>query len=309
MITTKKKKSNKKKEDKEPFVFPIKVEPNELVDFSLIGNTADAKPLSCRNCGQIGHVHKDCPHPITSFGIICYRVVPDSNGTLEYLMIQRKDSLSFMEFIRGKYEVEQEDYIKVLLSAMTISERNLLMNKDFEYLWNYVWYQTAIPKQTVEYLNAKKKFDIIKQKMGTLLNNSLSVFVDPEWGFPKGRRKIREEDVDCAIREFDEETGIGIKNIKLVKELTSFEEIFYGTNKILYRHVYYVATAEYNEMSLLVDPHNYNQAREVRAISWLSYKDALKKIRDHNHERKNLFTEVNNKIKNFLEKEKEKYIK
>jgi ADP-ribose pyrophosphatase YjhB (NUDIX family) len=260
-----------------------------------------SKPMSCRNCGQIGHVHRDCPHPITSFGIICYRIT--QLNTIEYLMIQRKDSLSFMEFIRGKYEIDHDDYIKVLLSAMTITERNLLLHKDFEYLWNYVWYQTSIPKHTSEFNIAKKKFDIIKTKLSNLLDNSLSIFVDPEWGFPKGRRKIREDDVDCAIREFDEETGIGANNIKLIKSLLPFEEIFYGTNKILYRHVYYVATTEYNTNSLVVDPRNYNQAREVRAISWLSYKDSLYKIRDHNQERKKLFAEVNNKIENLIKNE------
>jgi len=290
-INSKKKKPIKKKEQL----------PDEVLD--KVTTIVTEKPLSCRNCGQIGHVHKDCPHPITSFGIICYRITPTKN--IEYLMIQRKDSLSFMEFIRGKYEIENEDYIKVLLSAMTVSERNLLLNKEFEYLWNYVWYQTSIPKHTSEFNNAKKKFDSIKAKLSLLLNNSLSIFVDPEWGFPKGRRKIREEDVDCAVREFDEETGIGAANIKLVKELTSFEEIFYGTNKILYRHVYYVATTNYNDIQLLVDPHNYNQAREVRAISWLSYKETLSKIRDHNHERKKLFTEVNNKIIALINEQKD----
>ena len=37
-----------------------------------------SRPHSCRNCGQIGHVHKDCPHPITSFGVICYRITPNN---------------------------------------------------------------------------------------------------------------------------------------------------------------------------------------------------------------------------------------
>lgn len=254
-----------------------------------------SRPHSCRNCGQIGHVHKDCPHPITSFGVICYRITP--NNKIEYLMIQRKDSLSFMEFIRGKYDFNQEDYIKMLLSGMTINERKMLVDKTFDFLWNYVWYQNNPPKQTVEYNSAKKKFECFKNnKLKTLLDQSISQFVDPEWGFPKGRRKIKEDDVDCAVREFDEETGIGINNINLISNIAPFEEIFYGTNKVLYRHVYYLATTEYNVNKLSINPRNYNQVREVRDISWSSFKDCLNKIRDHNHERKKLFTQVHKKI-------------
>lgn len=32
-----------------------------------------------------------------------------------------------------------------------------------------------------------------------------------KWSFPKGHRKIREDPIDCAIRETQEETGISIK--------------------------------------------------------------------------------------------------
>ena len=48
---------------------------------------------TCRNCGEVGHLYKSCPQPIMSFGIICYRI---NEGKIEYLMIQRRDSLSFM---------------------------------------------------------------------------------------------------------------------------------------------------------------------------------------------------------------------
>ena len=51
---------------------------------------------------------------------------------IKYLMIQRKDSLSFMEFIRGKYDTTNIDYIKKLLTNMTISERNMILNYKFE---------------------------------------------------------------------------------------------------------------------------------------------------------------------------------
>ena len=93
---------------------------------------------TCRNCGLNGHLYKDCIHPIMSFGIICYKI---ENNNIKYLMIQRKDSLSFMEFIRGKYETNNIDYISQLINNMTKEEKKLLEKKDFELIWNYAWSQ------------------------------------------------------------------------------------------------------------------------------------------------------------------------
>ena len=41
----------------------------------------------------------------------------------------------------------------------------------------------------------------------SLINNSKTNWITPEWGFPKGRRNYMETDNSCAIREFNEETG------------------------------------------------------------------------------------------------------
>ena len=258
------------------------------------------RPHTCRNCGQIGHLCKYCPHPVMSFGLICYRI---KNDAVQYLMIQRKDSLSFMEFIRGKYELYQVDYIKRLMSAMTQSEREMLSSLDFENLWNHVWYQNCIPKQTHEFLESRKNFEKLIEgylyngewiQMSSLLLGSPSPYTEPEWGFPKGRRHLKEPDVECAQREFSEETGIPKEDI-VMDAIIPFEEIFFGTNDVLYRHVYYVAHTD-TDHELRIDPEDLNQAREVRDVRWFHYQDTLEKIREYNHERRELFSKVNEKI-------------
>lgn len=261
-------------------------------------------PHTCRNCGIQGHLYKDCPHPIMSFGVICYRT--SQNGDMEYLMIQRKDSLSFMEFVRGKYKLDQIQYISQLLSCMSISERDMLINKDFEEVWNIIWYQPSLPRLTAEFQEAKRKFDLLRNgvphgnrtlTLQDLLSASPSPYTEPEWGFPKGRRRIREEDIDCAVREFCEETAFEPSDIKVAAGLPPFEEIFFGTNNVLYRHVYYVASLQGNQArNTTVDPHNLNQAREVRAVAWFKFEEILQRIRVHNKERKELFCQVHDKI-------------
>jgi 8-oxo-dGTP pyrophosphatase MutT (NUDIX family) len=247
-----------------------------------------------------------------SFGLICYRQTKSQR--IEYLMIQRKDSLSFMEFIRGKYSLNNTDYIKKLLGYMTHNERRLLETSSFLELWNIIWYQPYLTKNSHEYVESKMKFESLKNgyikktadsppNKGTfillkhLLQQTQTIYTDPEWGFPKGRRKLKEEDMDCALREFCEESGFEKADIEIHKDWKPLEEFFYGTNNILYRHVYYIARVVKNEdRSMEVDITNPHQAREVRKAQWFSYNEIIERIRPYNHERRNLFKEAHRLI-------------
>lgn len=268
---------------------------------------------TCRNCGAGGHLYKHCNKPIMSFGIICYRLNENTND-LEYLMIQRRDSLSFMEFIRGKYDTYNFEYIKHLMSFMTHHEKEMLVTLPFDDLWNHVWYQPYMPKQTQDYLDAKEKFLILKEgvlclkdnkqvlvTLKLLLNESKNNYLEPEWGFPKGRRRLKEKDVDCALREFYEETGFTKNDIMLDQEQVAYEEIFYGTNNIKYRHVYYLAKIVKNVYkNIIIDNTNPLQAREVRQVKWFTAEQVHERIREHNKERKILFQQIVEDVKKIV---------
>jgi 8-oxo-dGTP pyrophosphatase MutT (NUDIX family) len=261
------------------------------------------KPHLCRNCGHIGHIYKNCPHPIMSFGIICYKV---ENGEIKYLMIQRKDSLSFMEFMRGKYEITNLDYIKQLLINMTINERHMIINLPFEEIWNYLWHQNEnnINKNNKEFYESKYKFTSLNDS--NFLKNYIlsikSIFNEQEWGFPKGRRKIKESDLDCAVREFYEETRIINNDIMVIYDILPFEEIFFGTNGIMYKHVYFVAKIKNNKINIKIDNNCLEQVREIRAIKWYNYNDVLSHIKCYNTERISLFKYANSKIREYENK-------
>jgi len=255
------------------------------------------KMQCCRNCGLNGHIYKNCPHPIISFGIICYKI--DANGEVKYLMIQRKDSLSFMEFVRGKYEINNIDYIKKLLSNMTISERNMILNSKFEDIWNYVWNQgDSSIKNNKEFINSKVKFLILNDTnfLRNYITSINSIYNEQEWGFPKGRRKMRETDMDCAIREFYEETRITKDNLDIIADIIPFEEIFFGTNGIMYKHLYYIAKLNNPSVNIKIDMDCLEQVREIRAIKWYNYNDVISHIKVYNAERIELFKFANKKI-------------
>ena len=267
--------------------------------FNNIEKKQYVRPQTCRNCGVNGHLYKDCIHPIMSFGIICYRL---RNNVIEYLMIQRKDSLSFMEFIRGKYNIADTMYIKQLISAMTNNEKNLLLRKPFDEIWNYAWYQnnTSNIKHTTEYVESKHKFDYLNSS--NILTNIIINIVQPtnqeqEWGFPKGRKKLKEADLDCAVREFCEETRLSGDDIEIIHDILPFEEIFFGTNNILYKHTYYVAKIKDSDVVPCVDTNCIEQMREVRALNWFTINEVLQHIKAYNIERQQIIQKTDSIIK------------
>jgi hypothetical protein len=80
----------------------------------------------CNNCGKQGHLFHQCKLPITSYGIILFRSSPIG---LQFLMIRRKDSFGYIDFIRGKYTPYNVNQIQKLIDEMStdvITERHLL---------------------------------------------------------------------------------------------------------------------------------------------------------------------------------------
>lgn len=93
------------------------------------------------------------------------------NNEYRMLMINRNYSVSFMEFIRGKYDVENETYIYTLFEKMTMREINIICsNGDFtEIRKNMNFYNNNNKKFKQEYDTAKLKFNYIS-KLGILSN-------------------------------------------------------------------------------------------------------------------------------------------
>lgn len=249
----------------------------------------------CINCNKYGHTCKHCHQPITSFGIINLKKV---DNKLYYLMICRKDTFNYVEFLRGRYETNDVDYLGSLLEGMTISERELIINNDFDFLWNKLWIKKSQERFNKEYYNSKKKFNFLK-KDSYLHDLNLKVnfiWTEPEWGFPKGRRNLGELDKDCAIREFEEETGIDTRNYMMLNDVRPVKEVFFGTNSNKYKHVYYVAVSR-EDINPRIDPNNFLQVSEISSIQWFTFENCLQKIRHYNKEKIKMLTELNNFLK------------
>jgi 8-oxo-dGTP pyrophosphatase MutT (NUDIX family) len=236
------------------------------------------KAMYCNNCGRRGHIFKSCTDPVISCGIILIDKpnLPLKPAELNVLMVRRKDSMAYTEFLRGKYELESPEYIRTLLSNMTREEHNRLRTTSFEQLWTLHW---GVGRD-----HHSREFEISKERFEQLdieqLTSNIQGYNEPEWGFPKGRRAHRESDIDCALREFSEETNIPRDSFVICRNLL-LSETFNGTNETPYRHIYFIALLREPESIDLRQVMTSMQKREVSAIEWKAISECRNLTRPH----------------------------
>ena len=291
----------------------------------------------CYNCGKFGHPFKKCKEPTTSIGIICIKLDIDKKEELlsqleklkndnkdinilnvnnksynnfkfintfkdkiKFLFIRRRHTLSYIEFIRGRYDINNVEHIISLFELMTEDEVKNISENTFQDLWCKLWKKTSCSKYyEKEFESSKKKFNKLKTGIDSdkkinldfIVNNTEIKYKSPEWGFPKGRRNYHEKNIDCAIREFYEETSFNKEDYSLLDNITPINEVFNGTNGVLYKHIYYLGLDSCDK-DAVINPDNIHQVDEIGDIGWFTYDQAIKKIRPYYKEKKKLLNEI-----------------
>ena len=278
--------------------------------------------MICINCGKKGHYSKNCKEPITSHGIIvvkqggkrpktkfsvesllCSRhammkyndqvktINNILNNTIDdeddvfFLLIQRRDTIGFIDFLRGKYT----NNIRTLVGEMTCFERYKLKSMSFDQLWENTWWNKKSKLYKNERSSAKKKYD--DSNIRSLLEEIPCGYDEPEIGFPKGRRNPGESDIDCALREFHEETGYSKSQITLTNH--KWVEEFKGTDGVIYRLVYTLATI--HDDAVENPDWNINIVKslgEISRIKWMTKNECLKQLRPYDSEKKKMIEDV-----------------
>lgn len=255
----------------------------------------------CNNCGKQGHQFHQCKIPITSHGIILFRFTCEEG--LQYLMLRRKNTFGYIDFIRGKYVHNNYEHLKVLFDEMSIEEKENIRKSTFEILWNNMWGSNMVNQYKSEELSSSKKFDSLRNGIETedglltierLINESQTRWEETEWEFPKGRRNFMEKDLDCAIREFEEETGILRCDINIIENVLPFEEIFIGSNHKAYKHRYFLAFTD-----KIKDNLNNYQETEVSKLEWKTLEKCLNSIRPYSLEKKNVIQNINKVLEEY----------
>ena len=92
--------------------------------------------MICNNCGVCGHISRNCKKPIRSYGVI---LIKDINDDAQIVLINRKDSICYIDLVRGRYDINNDITLRVLFSRITIDEYNKLRNESFEKIWKDLW--------------------------------------------------------------------------------------------------------------------------------------------------------------------------
>ena len=305
----------------------------------------------CGNCGKYGHMYPKCREPVTSLGIINFKLdfyhdqlnivdqfykkygehKIDSNGnkdiltplnngikcptnnfkertvylkkfcmlqdSIKFLMIRRKNTLGYIEFVRGRYEPTDADSIISLFQQMVKTEIDMIEKYDIDVLWKKLWSSVGESKTyECEFKQSKEKFNKLKNgsyqyDLYFFTKNVEPEYETPEWGFPKGRRNFHEKNLDCATREFNEESGYNENDYMILKRLHSLNEVFLGTNEIRYKHIYYISINK-TAKEAVIDKNNPKQYEEIGDIGWFTYNEAINLIRPYHKQRKKILTQL-----------------
>jgi 8-oxo-dGTP pyrophosphatase MutT (NUDIX family) len=236
---------------------------------------------------------------------------------IQFMMISRHFSLGFIDFIKGNYEINDQESISRLFELMSQEEINFIKDNQYDDILYHLMNRNHEEKEIVlnriykgnygaEYLNSKNKFQMLQNKPdhGLLfyVENIKPKWKMVEWGFPKGRKdKYVEEDLKCACREFEEETGYHSDEYVILNKIAPIEEKLIGTNGVYYRHIYFISLNKSLIINETEKPTNRNyDSYEVGDIQWFTYEEAINHIRPYHHDKKNILTKVYLFILNFL---------
>lgn len=191
-----------------------------------------------------------------SSGIICIR----KKQEYEVLMVEKKYTYSFCDFILGNYN-NTEPILKKMFNEMTIYEKQIILKYGFDFCWEYIFENEDYDKSI-----SKNKYNKVSNMYNILNMIKESSSIHPIWEFPKGRVEKNENILQTAKREFTEETGIDSNNL-----------IFLFNNKFQYSIKHKYIMYDFKLITALLQNNNENDiflfkniTNEISNIKWVS---------------------------------------
>jgi 8-oxo-dGTP pyrophosphatase MutT (NUDIX family) len=226
----------------------------------------------------------------TSIGIILIKQGL-LNSPPEVLLVHKRYTYAFNDFINGNYIYLHHNDSKMflkkknpilslesLLEQMTTSELLDIMSLNFEQMW----YRVCLDVKTDDPYYIKKynkfhsefiKFDNGKKLINLIKNTKIRGML--LWEVPKGRKNdSKETDLECAVREVEEETGITKEYYRIIPNIK--KKISYVSNGIKYVFVYFIAIANIKLLRNRLGSKIYQtqklsrDIREVSEIGWFN---------------------------------------
>jgi 8-oxo-dGTP pyrophosphatase MutT (NUDIX family) len=218
-----------------------------------------------------------------SYGVALWR---RRKGELQIVMVKKRFTYQFFLFVYGKYKKNDDQHILRLLNNMTYREKICIANLNFSDMWSCIWLSSpenysqnklaAHPTSgslsgEVMYYKKKSKFNAnFGGDRGLRIRRLIDMSSNAEaiWEIPKGHSAGEETDMDAAMREFEEETGIQSYNIML--HTPPVVETYH--DRTPYHNTYFLATCD-EDVLPKVKFSSIRQYAEVECVKWVSLRE------------------------------------
>ncbi len=205
-----------------------------------------------------------------SYGMACCSY--NDKNEPRILLVKKNISYGLAEmFYTSNYRPRDIQKLRYYFERMTNQEKIWIANRQFEIIYSLV--RGSVDRRDNEYMVAKLKFNSLfapnPRFILDLLDSTGSV--SEIWEIPKGRGNNKETNLETAIREFKEETGISIKKYIVLPPSGIFTEEI-ETPRQFYHHEYFIS---YMAKPIIprVKISNYNQTREINEIQWFTLRE------------------------------------
>lgn len=191
----------------------------------------------CNNCGKIGHRFKQCNIPIISVGIIAIECDKKYHNTItnelqkitqfyiekniaispnicklkniNYLLICRRHTVGYIEFIRGNYGNYAE--VEVLFSQMLQREVDKILKYSFDLLWNDLW------TPTINASNEKIEMPVASEVENKLTDNLNIPLINKKNNSNKSTNKVNKKHTNKTSKSFTNDNYKKINNCETRK--------------------------------------------------------------------------------------------
>lgn len=210
------------------------------------------------------------------------------------LVMQKRNSHAFYDIVTGRIFVSTN--LQQVVDELTCTEKMRIKRWDFDKLWCSLWTYTSVKRHgsPEDKLLARDRFLKMRETYLQHIELSKTHYPLSEFGFPKGRKNGHESNLQCAIREFCEETGYDGNKILIPDQTFRITEEFVGSDGLKYMHSYYVGEI----MSPEAIPKIRRDNSEVRNLGWLPIEQLQNVFRPYEKTKFEVIAELVNLVEN-----------